>query len=198
MKDSKARKQEVEHETYTPSTHESRTVVDWYAPGRPFQKHSKEYYINSLLIILAIEVILFLFSQYLLMLVVVSIAFLAFALSITPPPHLYYRISTEGVTVEDHFYLWQELYDFYLTDHGGAEMIHIRTKAYYPGELLLMVGDAPKDHIRDVLIEFLPYREVVRKTFTEKAGNWLVKSFPLEKTSHHASGKVPSASSGRA
>jgi hypothetical protein len=130
------------------------------------------------------------------MLVILSIAFLAFALSITPPAPLHYRISSEGVTVEEHFYLWQELYDFYVTERSGTQMVHIRTKAYFPGELILMPGEVPIEHVKELLMVFLPYREVVRKTFTQKAGNWLAESFPLEKptpskhtsatSSHHA------------
>jgi hypothetical protein len=171
--------------------HDVRTLLAWYAPGRPFRQRSKEFYLNSLLIVLALEVILFLFAQYLLMLVILSIAFLSYALSITPPAPLYYRISSEGVLLEDHFYLWQELYDFYFTEQHGDTLVHIRTKTYLPGELIILCGDVPRDTIRQTLLPYLPYREVVRKTFTEKAGTWLAQSFPLERPVVH---KEPVAS----
>src|SRR3989344_2819742 len=158
------------------SPNEVRTLLSWSAPSRPFQKRKKIYYINMLLIMFTVMVILFLFSQYLLMLVVVSIAFVSFALSSTPPNHNQYHISTEGLAIEDHFYLWQELYDFYFKQRNGIDYLHIRTKAYFPGELILMLGDIPKDKMRGLLLPFLPYREVVRSTFTEKAGDWLVKT----------------------
>jgi hypothetical protein len=120
------------------------------------------------------------------MLVVLSVAFLSFALSVTPPTQLYYRISTEGLAIEDHFYLWQELYDFYFKERNGTTILHLRTKAYLPGELMILLGDVPKENVKQLLLAFLPYREVVRLTFMEKAADWLVKSFPLERpTSHH-------------
>ncbi|MCL5432797.1 MAG: hypothetical protein M1524_01635, partial [Patescibacteria group bacterium] len=90
-----------------------RTLLSWSAPGRPFRKRGKEYYINTILLALVIEVILFLFSQYLLMGIVASLVFIAFALATFAPYNFHYRISTEGITLEDHYYLWQELYDFY-------------------------------------------------------------------------------------
>src|ERR1700730_967154 len=66
--------------------HDIHTLLSWHAPGRPFRQRSLEYFINVFLIMLALEIILFLFSQYLLMLVVFSLVFLAFALAIVPPP----------------------------------------------------------------------------------------------------------------
>src|SRR4029077_19356647 len=81
------------------------TLLEWKAPGRPFRVHSRQYYMNVLLITAAIEIILFLFAQYLLMVVVLAFVFLAFALATTPPREFYYRITTEGVLVEDHFFI---------------------------------------------------------------------------------------------
>ncbi len=159
-----------------------KTLLSWSAPGRPFQKKSKEYYLTSMLIVLFVEVILFLFSQYLLMVVVLSLVFVSFALASVAPRDFHYRISTEGITVEDHFYLWQELYDFYFKRRGNTEVLHARTHAFIPGELAITLGDMDKEHVKNVMLPFLPYREVVRPTFTEKSGDWLARNFPLERS----------------
>jgi len=158
-----------------------KTLLSWSAPGRPFQKKTREYYLTSLLIVLFVEVILFLFSQYLLMIVVLSLVFVSFALASVPPKDFHYRISTEGITVEDHFYLWQELYDFYFKKRGGEQVLHIRTHAFIPGELTITLGGIDKEHVRIVILPYLPYREVIRPTFTERSGDWLARNFPLEK-----------------
>ncbi len=162
-----------------------KTLIAWHAPGRPYKKRSFEFYLNSFLIVMAVEIILFLFSQHLLMLVVLSLGFLAFALAVVPPHMFYYKISSEGILVEDHYFIWDELYDFYFLRHHGQEVLHIRTKAYFPGELSLMLGDVTIKQLKRVLLPYLPFREYVKPTFTEKAGNWLEKNFPLEKPSAH-------------
>ena len=159
------------------------TLLEWTAPGRPFRKRGKQYYLTGLLIALLVEIILFLFSQYMLMLVVASILFVAFALATVPPGDFKYRISTEGITVEDHFFLWQELYDFYFKKREGVDVVHIRTHSFIPGELTLTLGEIDQEHIKSTLLHYLPYREVVRSTFMEKSGDWLAKNFPLEKES---------------
>ena len=160
---------------------EVKTLLSWHAPGRPFVHRSKEYFINIILIMLAVEVILFLFSQYMLMMVVASLVFLAYALATVPPHNFHYKITSEGILVEDHFCLWQELYDFYFMRREKTDILHVRTKAYFPGELVIVLGDMHKDHLRSVLLPFLPYREYVKPTFMEKSGDWLERNFPLDK-----------------
>jgi hypothetical protein len=158
------------------------TLLEWTAPGRPFRKRGRQYYLTSLLIVILVEIILFLFSQYMLMLVVLSLLFVAFSLATIAPSNFKYRISTEGITIEDHFFLWQELYDFYFKKREGVDVVHVRTHSFIPGELTLTLGAIDREHIKSVLLPYLPYREVIKPTFMEKSGDWLTKNFPLEKT----------------
>ena len=71
---------ELQHPT-PHNSHEVKTFFEWTAPGRPFVKKGKQYFTTALLIMLFLEIILFLFSQYMLMLVVLSLVFVSFALS---------------------------------------------------------------------------------------------------------------------
>lgn len=172
---------EIPEQTNNPAPREVRTLLAWSAPGRPFRKRGKEYYLSALLIMVLIEIILFLFSQYLLMLVVLSLVFVAFTLVTVPPHDFHYKITSEGIRIEDHFFLWQELYDFYFKKRDGVDVIHIRTQAMIPGELTITLGDLDREHVKSALLPYLPYREVVRPTFMEKSGDWLSRNFPLER-----------------
>jgi hypothetical protein len=162
-----------------------RTLLAWIAPNRPFHKRGKEYFVNIFIILLAVEVILFLFHQYMLMVLAVSVVFLAFTLATVPPHPFRYRISTQGITVEDHYFLWQELYDFYFKRQDGADMLTVRTKAYMPGELTIVLGEVHREHVKEILLPYLPFREYVKPSFLEKTAEWLSKTFPLEKTRVH-------------
>lgn len=130
---------------------------------------------------LLVEVILFLFSQYLLMVLVLSFVFLAYALNTTAPHDFHYKITTEGIMVEDHFFLWQELDEFYTKRQNGVDTLVIMTKTWYPGELILVLGDMHLDHVRNILLQFLPYREYIKPTFLERSASWMEKNFPLER-----------------
>lgn len=174
--------QEIEHVTQERSYNEVQTLLEWIAPGRPFKKRGKSFFATSLTILFFIEVILFLFSQYILMVVCLSVVFVAFVLATVPPQPLHYRISTEGLFVEDHFYLWQELYDFYFFTQQGEEQLYVRTH-FLPGLLTIMTGEVTKEEIKKTLLPFLPFREYVKPTFVDKAAAWMEKTFPLEASS---------------
>lgn len=156
------------------------TILEWTAPGRPFRIRTKQYYLTALLILLLVEIILFLFSEYILMAVVVSLVFVSFALSSVPPKQFRYRISSEGIQIEDRFFLWQELYDFYFYKREGYETLHIRTQAYVPGELVITLGNESEEKVKRALLSFLPFREYVKPSFVDKAADWLSNNFPLE------------------
>jgi len=168
-----------EHEPY--KYHDVKTIISWRAPGRPFKKRKKEFYLTALLIAVFLSILLFLFSQYLLIVVVGYLVLVGFALAAIPPRDFNYKISTEGITIEDHFYLWQELYDFYFRKVSGVDTLHIRTQAYFPGEVILTLGDLHREQVKRAVLPFLPYREYVKPTSTEKMGDWLYQNFPLER-----------------
>lgn len=159
---------------------EVKTLLAWSAPGRPFIKRSKTFYATSLLVMFLVEVILFLFGQYMLMLVVLSLVFVVFALATVPPRNFHYRISTEGIFIEDHFYIWDELYDFYFKKRQGQTILHISTHAFIPGELTLTLDSVDAAHVKAILLPFLPFREYIKPSFVEKSGEWLAKTFPME------------------
>lgn len=129
---------------------------------------------------LLVEIVLFLFGQYALMAVVAALVFMTFALAAVPPTDFRYVISTEGITIEDRFFLWQELYDFYFKNDERTQMLIVRTHSYFPGELYLTLGQMDREHVKTVMIPYLPYREVVTPTFMDKAGDWLKRTFPLD------------------
>lgn len=163
------------------SDYDVKILLSWHAPGRPFKKHSKEYFINIILIIIAAEVIIFLFHEYTLMLVVISLAFLAFSLALVPPHIFFYKITSEGIRIENSVFIWEELYDFYFDKHNGVDVVKVGTKAYIPGELTLILGDITEQQLKKALLPYLPFREYVHPTFSQRAGDWLGKNFPLEK-----------------
>jgi hypothetical protein len=170
---------EEDLEEFQHTHHEEFKPLEWTAPGRPFQKRTKQFYLTALLVMLLIEIILFLFSQYMLMVVVLSLVFVGFALAAVPPKNFHYRISSEGIMIEDAFFLWRELYDFYFKK-DGIETIHIRTQSYLPGELIVTLGNIDKETVKNALNQYIPYREYVKPSFMEKSGDWLAKNFPLE------------------
>jgi hypothetical protein len=155
-------------------------IIEWEAPGRPFKKRTRQYYATTLLIMLLVEIIAFLFSQYLLMVVILALVFIAFALASVPPRDFHYRLSDQGIMIEDRFFLWKELYDFYFVEKDGEKTLHVRTDAYIPGELIITLGNISEEKVKEYLVQFLSFREYIKPTFMDSAASWLARNFPLE------------------
>lgn len=160
-----------------------KTLLSWNAPGRPFKRKGREFYAAVAALVLLISIVLFLFHEYVLMLTVFALTFLSLALSSIPPRDFHYKITNHGVKIEDTFFIWQELYDFYFKKMNGMDVLIVRTESLVPGELHFCLGEITKNHLKEILGRYLPYREVVKSTFMEKSGDWLARNFPLERES---------------
>ena len=172
----------MDHPSSQNRDYDVRTLLSWSAPGRPYRPKSRQFFLSVILIVLFFEVILFLFSQYELMVVLITLAFLSVVLSTVPPHNFHYKITTEGIKVEDYFYIWGELYDFYFKRVEGQDILIVRTQDFLPGELKISLGEISREHVRKVLVNYLPYREYVHPTFMERSADWLAHNFPLEKS----------------
>ena len=71
-----------------------KTLLAWKAPGRPFRKRGKEYYTSMVLLTLLLEVLAFLFAQYMLMVVIAALVFVTIALVTIPPHDFHYKVSS--------------------------------------------------------------------------------------------------------
>lgn len=161
--------------------HEVYTLLSWTAPGRPFRKKQRGYFVSIFLFVVLVEIILFLFSEYQFMLVVAALAFLSVVLSTFEPKNFHYKITTQGIQVEDRFYIWSELYDFYFKEVDQMNTLIVRTSSMFPGELRISLGTISEEHVRGLLAGYVPYREVVKLSFVEKSADFLSRSLPLEK-----------------
>lgn len=161
---------------------EDKTLLSWSSPSRPFKKRSREFYATLVVLVLLISAILFFFSQYALILAIWALAFLAIVLSTVRPHDVQHKITTQGVVIGDRAYLWHELYDFYFKKHFGEEVLEVRSRTFIPTLIVMTLGTTSKEEIKKTIIKYLPYREVIERTFMDKAADWLTHTFPLEKS----------------
>lgn len=172
----------TEHASSSPHSYsEVKTLLSWTALSRPFKPKKREYYVFVFIITVFVEIIVLLFHEYVLMLLVLAVAFLTVVIASVSPRESHNKVTTQGIQVEDKFYIWEELYDFYFRRSYEMDVLVVRTVAMLPGELALPLTPGMRDHVRQVLVHYLPYREVVRETFLEKSSGWLSRTLPLER-----------------
>jgi hypothetical protein len=153
-------------------------VVEWQAMSRPFKKRTRQYFTTVAVIVLLISMILFFAGQFLPIAVVVSVAFLAYVLSVVPPGMVNHSITTFGIRVEGKLYYWDELGRFWFTDKFGEKLLHIEV-ARFPGRITLLLGDISEADMTELLSEVL-INQKPAPTVLDKAAEWIQEKIPLE------------------
>ncbi|OGE26608.1 hypothetical protein A3H85_02360 [Candidatus Daviesbacteria bacterium RIFCSPLOWO2_02_FULL_40_8] len=177
------------HEALPPHEHQAevddspdpvRTLLSWRAPSRPFRSKDKTYYTTIAIIVVLLILIALLIQEFILVGVLLAIAFVAYVLGFVSPDEIEYRVSTQGITIGDHFYFWDWLDSFWFSEKDGARVLNVLTHLRLPGMLLVVLGETDQEGVKRVVARYLPYHEIAPKTMMDKWATSLQKFFPLE------------------
>ena len=184
---SKKKQEEMRPVVLPPAYHkeepkEERVLVSWRAPGRPFKRRDKEYYTTIGAIVVLVAIILLFLKEWLLIAVMIALAFVAYVLASVPPEETKHELTNRGVRTGNKLYKWQELWRFWLEEKWKQKMLVVETRVRFPRRLLLMLGEADEELVKRTLKEYL-ILEKPEPTFMDKASDWLVEKVPLESES---------------
>lgn len=159
---------------------EVKTLLSWDAPARPFRKRDRSYYTTIAVLVILLILIALLAREFLLIGVLLALTFVAYVLAFIPPNDVIYKISTQGITIGDHFYFWHFLDSFWFKEKEGQKVLFIQTRLRFPGQLMLVLGSQSEDQVKKIVARFLPFHEIPQTTLLDKWAEVLQKHFPLE------------------
>ena len=159
---------------------EVRTLLSWEGSSRPFRKKDRSYYTTIAVLVILLVLIAFLLREFLLIGVLLALAFVSYVLAYVPPGHTKYRISTQGIIIGEDFYFWHFLDSFWFKEKDGSKVLHIVTRLRFPAQLMLVLPNQDVEKVKKIIAKFLPYVEVPYKSWMEKWSEGLQKPFPLE------------------
>jgi hypothetical protein len=153
-------------------------IMEWSAASRPFKKRDRQFYVTVAVIVFLICLILLFIRQFFPIAVVVSVAFLAYAIAAVPPSTSKFQITTYGLRIDSQLFSWEELGRFWIEEKYHIPVIYVETSRF-PGRLTIMLGDMPEQEVTSVLAEVL-LREKPLPSAMEKAATWIQTNIPLE------------------
>ncbi len=169
------------HAAYLDSDYDPvSTLISWRAPSRPYRKKDRSFYTTVAILLILISLIALLAGEALLIGVLLALGFIVYVLNFIPPGELDYKISTQGVTIGDHFYHWDSLDSFWFTKKDDQNLLHILTLFRFPAMLIIPLGEESQDEVRKAVARFLPFHEIAPKSMIDKWSESLQKHFPLE------------------
>lgn len=159
---------------------EAKTLLEWKAESRPYRKKDRSYYTTVAIIVILLILIAILAHEFLVIGVLLSFMFVTYVLAFVPPHEVGYRISTQGITIENNFYFWHDLESFWFREKEAQQILFIQTKLHFPKQLIMVLGSVDKDKVKDNIVKFLPFHEVPNLSLFDRWSDALQKHFPLE------------------
>jgi hypothetical protein len=156
---------------------EEETLYHWSSPSHVFIPRGKKWLTYVVLITLLIILVLLFIREFFIIAPVLAVAFLAYVLASVPPTEIEHRFTSQGVVSGKHDYLWEELYDFWFTEKHGHTVLNIDSQIQFPGRIMLVIPEKDKEKIKNILIRYLPFREIPKTSWLDNFGDSLSNIF---------------------
>ncbi len=167
-------------ERFEESAEPGGVLLKWRALERPFKERNQSWFTTvAVIVVLSSFVALFL-KEFLLLGVIFSVAFVSYVLATKRPDFVSHKITTEGVISGDKMYSWDKLENFYFKNLSGEEVLVINLKKGFPSQLILLLGDASAEQIKNTLSNYLGYIADSESDWMEKSAHWFSEKVGLE------------------
>ena len=158
---------------------EEKTLLLWKVPARPFKKRNREYYTTIGAIVILLSLILLFAREFLLVAVIMSIAFVAYVYASVEPEEVEHEITTRGIRTGGRFFRWDELGRFWFQEKYGQKMVVLETYLNFPKHLLMLLGKHNQEEMSKILRVFV-LNETPEPTALDKTASWLSEKVPLD------------------
>jgi hypothetical protein len=162
------------------NTNEEKTLFEWEAPERSFKKRDKDFWITAIAILVLFSVVLVFIKEFFLIVALVSVLFLYYVLSTVPPQNIKNKITNRGIHFGDSKYGWDLLLRFWFKKSLNSELLEFETNLRIPRQISLVINEADKEKIKEVVLKKLPLVES-SPNFVDNLTKWFADRLPLEK-----------------
>ena len=162
----------------------------WKAPLRAYKRRSDSILRFYVALALLLSLIVFFFGDRVLLVPILTLLFLFYVLTITPPPEIENMITVFGIETAGISLRWEFLSHYYYTKKFHFNVLTLVSHAPYSYHVYLIVpDDSMKTSINAILSKHLMYVEKPQRSFTDKMVDWLSNLMPddEDQISAHAS-----------
>lgn len=157
-------------------------LLSWKSPSHPFKKRNKLFYQTVAALTFLLVVIVFFMHEFMLIGVILSIAFVVYAISSVPPVEVEHRITPIGFENAGRLFHWVELYSFWFEEKWDSKIIVVSTRLPFPAQIRAVIQDKTEEKVKEIVGRYLLYLEKPPKSWADDASDWLTHKIPLETT----------------
>jgi hypothetical protein len=158
---------------------EERTLIEWTAAERAFQKRDRDYWITAIAILVLVSVILIFIKEFFLIIALVSLLFMYYVLSAVPPGEIRYKITNRGVYMGESHYYWEILEKFWFSNSLSSEMLNFGTVLRFPRAITMVIRPEDREKLKEMIKKKIPLIEN-SPNLVDKLTKWGAERLPLE------------------
>lgn len=155
-------------------------LLSWKGPSHPFKKRNRVFYQTVAALTFLLVVIVFFLHEFMLIGVILSLAFVVYAISSVPPVEVEHKITPIGFDNAGRLFHWIELYSFWFEEKWGYKILVIATRLPFPSQVRAVLRDVTEEKIKEIVGRYLLYLEEPPKNWADSFSNWMNKKIPLE------------------
>lgn len=169
-----------QHSSVVPSENLNEILLSWKSHSHPFKKRNKVFYQTIAAVTFLLVVIVFFLHEFMLIGVILSIAFVVYVTSTVEPVEVTHKITPLGFEDAGRLFHWGECYSFWFEEKWGDTMLVLQTRLSFPAQVRAVLGDVSESKVKDVIGKYLLFMEKPPKSLTDSFSHWLEKKIPLE------------------
>jgi len=156
---------------------QEKVLFAWQGPSKIDKKKKRQEIAQIILLAIILILILSLLQEYLLTVVLAMFTVLYLMFETSPPLLLQYQITTIGLKIEDKYYYWPQLSQFWFEDRQETRILMVRNLFPRVQVMKLIIRAEDEDEIKTSLGKYLLYKKPTQTS--------------LEKFLHRASAYLP-------
>ena len=156
-------------------------IYSWKAPLRAYKQRGGGVLRFYFALALLLSLIVVFFGDKVLLVPILTLLFLFYVLTITPPPEVENIVTTFGIETAGISLRWEFLSHFYYTKKFHFNVLTLVSHApYFYHAYLIVPDEAKRQEITSILSKHLMFVEKPQRSFTDKMVDWLSNLIPDE------------------
>ncbi len=158
---------------------EEKTLFEWTAPERSFQRKDRDFWITAIAILVLVSIILFFVNEFPLILSLIAVMFLYYALSTVPPGMVNNKLTNRGIYFGDLRYEWALLNRFWFKKSLSSLTVAFETNLRFPRQVTMVIDPKDQEKIKEIVLKIIPMLDE-SPTLVDKITKWFADRLPLE------------------
>ncbi|OIO14058.1 hypothetical protein COV53_01205 [Candidatus Gottesmanbacteria bacterium CG11_big_fil_rev_8_21_14_0_20_37_11] len=155
-------------------------LLTWKSPSHPYKKRNRVFYQTVAAITFLLVAIVFFMNDFLLIGVILSVAFVVYATSTIPPVEVKHKITPIGFENAGRLFKWIELYSFWFEEKWNHKVLIIQTRLPFPPQIRMVINNDIEKNVKEVIGKYLLFQEKPTRSFVDSLSHWFSQKIPLD------------------